>query len=147
MARTWKNSVVPRSNNGWAGAAQHSHGSFQSLENRTEFEYGLADNLQGSLYLNYDWSRELDHLGAVDRDKFAGVSGELICCILNDERDPIGLPFYIEPSWAPKSARRKPKSCSKRIFSSKRYVWTSISTLRTYGTATTALGKKAAHTS
>lgn len=74
-------------------AAEHSHGSFQSFESRTEFEYSLAYNLQGSLYLNYDWFRERDHPGAVNRDNFAGVSEELIYRILDDERDPIGLAF------------------------------------------------------
>ncbi len=81
-------------------ADQHTHASFQSFESRTEFEYGITSNFQGSLYLNYDWSHERDRLsGVLDRDSFAGVSGELIYRLLDDERDPIGLAVYLEPSW------------------------------------------------
>ena len=31
-------------------------GTYDELQNRTEFEYGLADNLQVSFYVNYDWT-------------------------------------------------------------------------------------------
>jgi hypothetical protein len=79
----------------------HSHENFSSFESRSEFEYGITSDLQGSLYLNYDWSRSRAHiLGApTDRDSFVSVSGELIYRVLDAEDDPIGLAFYVEPTW------------------------------------------------
>ena len=83
----------------WKGG--HAHESFNSFESRSEFEYGITGDLQGSLYLNYDWSRSRAHFPGVptDRDSFASVSGELIYRVLDAEEDPIGLAFYVEPSW------------------------------------------------
>ncbi len=84
-----------------AGAWGHSHESFRSFESRTEFEFGIASNIQGSLYLNYDWSRSRPYTpgSPTDRDSFAGVSGELVYRLLDDERDPFGLALYVEPTW------------------------------------------------
>jgi hypothetical protein len=72
----------------------HAGNSFNGFESRTEFEYALADNLQGSLYLNYDWART----GRDPPENSPGVSGELIYQVSNPSSDPIGLAFYLEPS-------------------------------------------------
>src|SRR5258708_37319324 len=36
---------------------QKNSGSFDQLEHRTEFEYGITDQLQAALYLNYNWTQ------------------------------------------------------------------------------------------
>ena len=78
----------------------HAHEAFQSLESRSEFEYGFSDNFQGSFYLNYDWSRTHDHavLGSAQTSSLPGVSGEFIYRLMNVYFDPIGLALYAEPS-------------------------------------------------
>jgi hypothetical protein len=80
-----------------AGHAAESANEFRS---RTELEYGITDDVQGALYLNYDWSRERRHApsGPAESAGFVGVSGELIWRVLNVYFDPIGLAFYVEPS-------------------------------------------------
>jgi len=78
----------------------HANESFNSFESRSEIEYGFTDDLQGSLYLNYDWERDREHpvLGPADTADAVGVSGELIWRVMNPYFDPFGLAFYIEPS-------------------------------------------------
>jgi hypothetical protein len=82
--------------------AGHNQESFNSLESRSEFEYGITDNLQGSLYLNYDWERIHPHapLEPVETTDAVGVSGELVWRVMNPYFDPFGLAFYIEPSYS-----------------------------------------------
>ena len=65
-------------------------------------EYGITDDLQGSLYLNYAWTRERPggSLTAAQTDSNLGVSGELIYRVLNVYFDPVGLAFYLEPSYS-----------------------------------------------
>ena len=81
--------------------AGHSHESFNEFESRTEIEYGFTDDLQGSLYLNYNWERTHPHLplGPVDSSDAVSVSGELIWRLLNPYFDPFGLALYVEPSY------------------------------------------------
>ncbi|MDE1938417.1 MAG: hypothetical protein KGI68_05305 [Alphaproteobacteria bacterium] len=78
----------------------HAREAFQEIESSSEFEYGISDNFQGSLYLNYDWSRARDHapLGPVETASLPGVSGEFIYRFLNVYFDPIGLAVYVEPA-------------------------------------------------
>lgn len=78
----------------------HAAESANEFRSRTEFEYGITDDVQGALYLNYDWSRVRPHLpaGPAESAGFVGVSGELIWRVLNVYFDPIGLAFYVEPS-------------------------------------------------
>lgn len=80
----------------------HFHESFNSFESRSEIEYGITDDLQGSLYLNYEWEREHPHFpsGPVESGDAVGVSGELIWRVLNPYFDPFGLAFYVEPSYS-----------------------------------------------
>jgi hypothetical protein len=78
----------------------HANAAFNEFESRSEFEYGITDNLQASIYLNYDWARERDHapLGLAESDSNLGVSGELIWRVMNVYYDPIGLALYFEPA-------------------------------------------------
>ena len=78
----------------------HANAAFNEFETRSEFETGITDNLQGSLYLNYDWARERQHnpLGLPESDSNLSVSGELIWRVLNVYFDPVGLAFYFEPA-------------------------------------------------
>jgi hypothetical protein len=85
----------------WLGwDAGHAHGSYNAYTSFSEFEYGITDDLQGSLYLNYAWSR--DRLGGTgaQTDSDLGVSGELIYRVMNVYFDPVGLAFYLEPSYS-----------------------------------------------
>ncbi len=63
----------------------HANEAFQSVESRTELEYGITDNFQGSFYLNYDWSRTHDHEapGPAETSSLSGVSGEFIYRLMN----------------------------------------------------------------
>ncbi len=99
---------------------QKNSGSYDQLEHRTEFEYGVTDQLQAALYLNYNWTQAFhngpfgettppeqfaefqpgpdDHF---NKWRFVGVSGELIYRILSPYTDPIGLALYVEPTVGP----------------------------------------------
>jgi hypothetical protein len=78
----------------------HAREAFQGIESRSEFEYGITDNFQGSFYLNYDWSRTHSHdpLAPAQTSSLPGVSGEFIYRLMNVYFDPIGLALYTEPS-------------------------------------------------
>jgi len=78
----------------------HTGASYNEFVSRSEFEYGITDQLQGSLYLNYDWSRERLDGGPADTQSFVGVSGELIYQIWNVYFDPFGLALYLEPAYS-----------------------------------------------
>jgi hypothetical protein len=98
---------------------QKNSGSYDQLEHRTEFEYGVTDSLQAALYLNYNWTQAFHNgpFGATtppeqfsdfpqpgpddhfNKTRFVGVSGELIYRILSPYTDPIGLAVYVEPTF------------------------------------------------
>jgi hypothetical protein len=99
---------------------QKNSGSYDQLEHRTEFSYGITDRLQASLYLNYNWTQAFHNgpFGATtppeqfadfqvgpddhfNKTRFSSVSGELIYRILSPYTDPIGLAVYAEPSIGP----------------------------------------------
>ena len=101
--------------------AHKAAGTFDVLEVRHEFEYGLTDALQISGYLNWEWAHAQDNnvidgttlppetfanveAGPHERfnlTKFTGVSGEAIYRILSPYIDPVGLAIYVEPSIGP----------------------------------------------
>ncbi len=84
---------------GWgAGQAHRDHHDFLS---QSEIEYGITDDLQGSLYLNYQWMRDHEASQPAQTQSLVGMQGELIYRVLNVYFDPIGLAFYAEPSFAP----------------------------------------------
>jgi hypothetical protein len=76
--------------------------SFNDFVSRTELEYGITDNLQGSFYLNYEWERFRSHQppSSTATESFAGVSGELIYRALHADFDPVGFALYVEPTWS-----------------------------------------------
>ena len=95
-------------------------GVYDQLEGRTEFEYGLASNLQAAIYLNYAWTQaykngpfgattppeQFSDFAAGPNDffsasRFVGVSGELIYRVLSPYTDGIGLALYTEPTLGP----------------------------------------------
>src|SRR5579872_1564290 len=78
----------------------HAKEAFQQIESRTEFEYGITDQFQGSIYLNQDWSRTRDHAasGPAQTSSPTGMSGEFIYRLTNVYFDPIGFALYAEPS-------------------------------------------------
>jgi hypothetical protein len=96
---------------------QKNGGTYDQVEGRTEFEYGLASNLQAAVYLNYAWTQAYhngpfgattppeqfaDYAAGSDdffnAKRFTGVSGELIYRILSPYTDGIGLALYTEPT-------------------------------------------------
>ncbi len=79
----------------------HNRASYNEFFAQSEIEYGITDDLQGSLYFNYDWSRQRVASGSPDTDSIAGVSGELIYRVMNVYFDPFGAAFYLEPSYSP----------------------------------------------
>lgn len=99
---------------------QKAGGTYDQLENRTEFSYGVRDDFQLSGYINYNWSRAFhngpdgtttppeqfsdynvgpdDHFNAM---RFVGVSLEGIYRVLSPYTDPVGLAFLLEPTIGP----------------------------------------------
>ena len=95
-------------------------GNFNLVEERTAFEYGLADNFQIALYATYDWMTayhngpfgattpaeqfSYDHPGPDDHysaSRFVGISAEGVYRLLSPYTDPIGLALYLEPTVGP----------------------------------------------
>ena len=92
-------------------------GTYDQIEGRTEFEYGLTDRLQVALYLNYNWTQAYRNgpFGATtppeqfadfypgpddhfNKARLVGVSGEAIYRILSPYTDVFGLALYTEPT-------------------------------------------------
>jgi hypothetical protein len=101
--------------------AKKATGTFDVVEARSEFEYGIADNFQLSAYFNYEWAEAFhdnvidgttlppetlaqlpvgpdDHLKTV---QFTGFAVEGIWRILSPYTDPVGLAILIEPTVGP----------------------------------------------
>lgn len=85
--------------------AQKPGQAYASILSRTEFEYGVTDDFQVSLYGNYGWERSHPHdpLGPADTTRQFFVSSEMIYRFLNVYFDPIGLAVYFEPSYGDKN--------------------------------------------
>lgn len=99
----------------WEYEQKHSlrtgkaRGSYWAVGMRNEFEYGITDRLQGSLYINSsymntknqydpeDVSKNLPDRNEYDVD---GVSMEFMYRILSPFKDGIGLAVYLEPELA-----------------------------------------------
>jgi hypothetical protein len=99
---------------------QKISGYFDQIDARTEFEYGLADNLQTAIYANYAWTRAYHNgpFGATTppepfsydipgpdehyrATRFVGVSGEIIYRALSPYTDALGVALYEEPTVGP----------------------------------------------
>ncbi|MGE5220635.1 MAG: hypothetical protein ACM3SP_26810 [Chloroflexota bacterium] len=97
---------------------QKAGGQFDLVQGRTAFEYGVTGDFQAAVYANYMWSRAFHN--AVDgttsppenfadkivgpdehwhKGRFVGVSLEGIYRILSPYIHPIGLAYYLEPTF------------------------------------------------
>lgn len=95
-------------------------GTFDELQGRTEFEYGLSDRMQVSLYLNYDWAHayhngpfaqttppeQFAHYSPDPDDHFhktafEAVAAEVVYRVLSPYTHPVGLAVYLEPVRGP----------------------------------------------
>jgi len=119
----------------------HSRGDFDAWQFRTELEYGVTDNLQTALYLNYDSvdafrNRPDGSTGpgafvpdGVDPDArykssfLESVSNEWIYRLLSPYKDPIGLALYVEPTYGPKKRELEGKIILHKNFLDDRLVW------------------------
>lgn len=118
-----------------------STGDFDLWQLRSEFEYGVTDRLQTSLYLNYGSVRAFHNRAdgttgpgafvpdAVDPNArysdtfFESVSNEWIYRLLSPYKDPIGLAVYIEPSIGPDKHELEGKLILQKNFFDDRLVW------------------------
>jgi hypothetical protein len=117
-----------------------ARGNFDLWQARTEFEYGITDQLQTSLYLNYahvsafhNRPDETTGPGAfvpdsVDPDMryrrtfLESFSSEWIYRVLSPYKDPLGLALYIEPSWGPDERELEGKIILQKNFLEDRLV-------------------------
>jgi hypothetical protein len=91
-------------------------GYFHHIDMSTEFEYGVTDNFQVALYLNYMYASENGNSvrgltegiempynqnpnQAYNQGRFDGASVEIMYRVLSPYVDPLGLSFYIEPEF------------------------------------------------
>src|SRR5690242_18675481 len=97
---------------------RHANEAFNEIESRTELEYGIKDWLQGSLYLNYDWSQTHPHPlpSPIETDSAFSGSGEFILRVLNPYFDPVGLAFYVEPTYGAKEREFETKLLLQKNF-------------------------------
>ena len=118
-----------------------SRGDYDAWQFRTELEYGVRDDLQTALYLNYDrvdaFHNKPDDTtgpGAFVPDEvnpgaryrstfFESVSNEWIYRVLSPYKDPIGLALYIEPSYGSKKRELEGKIILQKNFLDDRLVW------------------------
>ncbi|HTP84073.1 MAG TPA: DUF6662 family protein [Alphaproteobacteria bacterium] len=99
---------------------QKAGGTYDQLENRTEFSYGVSDRFQLSGYLNYNWSRAFHNGpdgattppeqfsdynvapdGKFNATRFVGASVEGIYRVLSPYTDAVGLALLLEPTIGP----------------------------------------------
>lgn len=97
--------------------SQKTGGTFNMIEGKTAYEYGLFDNLQIAGYATYDWmeayqngpfgattpSEQFSYSQPGPNDYYSstrliGLSFEAIWRVLSPYTEPVGLAFYIEPS-------------------------------------------------
>jgi hypothetical protein len=96
---------------------QKARGRFDVWEGRTEYSYGVTDDFQGSIYLNYNKTiarqnaldgttappesfagNRVDPNATFNASKFIGISFEGIYRLMSPYTDPFGLALYIEPT-------------------------------------------------
>lgn len=113
--------------------AGQARGRYSRLEARSEAEYGLKDNLQLSLYLNYDWTRAsrnsvrglTEDLGVrpghdpnerYDRGRFDGVTGEAIWRLASPYLAPVGFAILGEATIGPDEAAARARAIVQKNF-------------------------------
>ncbi|HWU44244.1 MAG TPA: DUF6662 family protein, partial [Bdellovibrio sp.] len=90
-----------------------ARGEYNALDVRFEMEYGITDQLQGSVYLNtsynkihnvYDSEDVSKNLSDKNEFNVNGVSFEFLYRILSPYKDGMGLAVYLEPEIAVRDA-------------------------------------------
>ena len=118
-----------------------SNGDYSAWQFRTEFEYGVTDNLQTSLYANYDRVSAfrnradgttgpgafvpdgVDPNARYSKSFFESISNEWIYRLLSPYKDPIGLALYVEPTYGAKKRELEGKLILQKNFIDDRLVW------------------------
>jgi hypothetical protein len=118
---------------------KQSQGTYDNLKMRTEFEYGLLNDLQLALYLNYSWINanrndvdggtsgidipaNHDPASPYNAIRYDGMSVELIWRVLSPYKDPLGLAFYIEPELGPRERALEARAIAQKNFLDDRLV-------------------------
>lgn len=77
-------------------------GHYLGWDQKYEFEYGITDHLQASLYVNFNLVDISGVRDFEDKDADFGFSAVLFALkynVLSPFKDPIGLSFYVEPGY------------------------------------------------
>jgi len=75
-----------------------AEGTYDAVDLRTEFEYGITDRFQASGYLNTVY-QNINNTGT-NAFAFQGVSLEFKYALTSPYKDPIGVALYFEPSYS-----------------------------------------------
>jgi hypothetical protein len=124
----------------WATANyRQSQGTYLGLPLRSEIEYGVTDNFQAALYLNYSYVRAFannrfgetsgpgvpnnaDPNATYRRWRLDGVSAEFIYRLLSPYKDPFGFALYLEPTWGSQESELEAKLLFQKNFLDDRLV-------------------------
>jgi hypothetical protein len=74
---------------------------YRRLDGRAELELGLAEWLQGALYLNWSARAGARQGALVSESALTGLSFEWKASLLDPVADPVGLGLYLEPGLGP----------------------------------------------
>jgi hypothetical protein len=76
-------------------------GSYRALDLQTEFEYGFADRIQGSFYLNASNHNIAGVTEFTDHSRFRwnGLQASVKYSAMSPYKDGVGLAFYLEPGY------------------------------------------------
>src|SRR4051794_7477848 len=86
-----------------------ARGTYNAVDLRNEFEYGVTGNFQVALYINSSYLNSTNQYDPEDVSadlpnhnafNVNGVSVEMLYRVLSPYKDPIGLAFYLEPEVA-----------------------------------------------
>ena len=157
LAWTYTTDLLPRGKwevEHWTtGRFKKEHGTYQALDFREEFEYGVTDDFQVSLYVNHHYAKAKNSFPEEDPNNpghrlsgsyvtggedvhpghdpalpfysyhFASVSTELIYRLLSPYKDPIGLALYMEPEIGSKESEVEWKIILQKNWLDDQLVW------------------------
>jgi hypothetical protein len=136
--------LVPRGRAEFEQSVQGKFGKWQgdytNVLFRTEYEYGITDNLQVALYLNNrhvsaaadnrdgttggeDVPASADPLRRYRSWRFESVSAEFICRVLSPYRHPIGVALYLEPGYGPREREIETRLIVQKNFLDDQLIW------------------------
>jgi hypothetical protein len=110
-----------------------SQGEYDAYRMRTELEYGITNDLQGGLYLNYNTvtadrnnvdgttggrfvPASADPQARYSSTFFDSVSGEVIYRLVSPYLHPVGVAFYVEPTYGAKHQELETKALFQMNF-------------------------------